>query len=180
MPSTKGFCRQSFTIKPPQSWKVLVDYRSDKPYECSTDRAKWILAVALQWCMWTSWLIAVNSSNCWLFWATPAIFTFQKSDPHSCSQAAVTLGLLSGLCCLLHVCVCLTVAVGGSTVLRPPAQVFWGKQNWICLFKIAMCLVSISDFKSVKREITEDLWCDEITIFECQWFGAEMKAEATD
>lgn len=43
-----------------------------------------------------------------------------------------------------------------------------------------MRLVLFLDFKSLARQITEDLWCDEITIFKCQWFGAEMKVEVTD
>lgn len=38
----------------------------------------------------------------------------------------------------------------------------------------------VSDLKSLIREITEESWCGEITISECQWFGAEMKADATD
>lgn len=43
-----------------------------------------------------------------------------------------------------------------------------------------MCLVLLSDFKSLTTEITEELWCDEITVFKCQWFVAEMKVEVTD
>lgn len=42
-----------------------------------------------------------NSWSCSPCWVVPAIFTFQKTSPHSCSEAAVTLGPLS-LCSLQH------------------------------------------------------------------------------
>lgn len=43
-----------------------------------------------------------------------------------------------------------------------------------------MHIVLFSDLKSLSRDITEELWCDEITIFKCQWFVAEMQVEVTN
>lgn len=88
---------QSFTIKALESWKVLAVYCNDKLYECYIGRV-----MEIQWWRLTSWRLAVNTSHCSLFWVAPAIFTFQKTDPHSCSQAAVTLGLLLSyaVCCM--------------------------------------------------------------------------------
>lgn len=92
---------------------------------------KWILVESLQGCVLTSWLLAANSTSCSLFSEAPAIFTFQKIYPHSCSQAAVTLGLLFGLPWLLHVSGCERREPCWRFQLR-----FW-KQIRLCLFKIA-------------------------------------------
>ncbi len=118
---------------------------------------RWILATALHWRILTSWLLAVNSSICSLLWVAPSIFTLQKTSPHSCSQAAVTFGLLSGLCCLLHVSV--------SQLLRGEAlywglQIrFWGGKAWD-----NADFASFLDLKCLTSEITQDLGCDVITI----------------
>lgn len=97
--------------------------------------------------------------TCRLFWAAPAIFTFQKTHRHSCLQAAVTLGLLWELRCVCA-CVCVTVVVRGSAELR--LQLGFGGRKKKCILLIqdrSMC--------QILREIGEELWCDGIAVFEC-------------